>query len=107
MRPSALPRLRKPEKNTAAKPAEFIVNIKNWENPAPRFLAGRSLFAEIGFGLIGDVAVGAVGALLGDWLLPRFHISFWKRGAGLIVGTGAVVVRRRFACRGHADGAGR
>lgn len=47
-----------------------------------------------GFGLIGDAAVGVVGALLGDWLLPRFHIHFGSGVIGLIVsaGIGAVVV---------------
>ena len=27
-----------------------------------------------GFGLIGDLVVGIVGAFIGDWLLPQLHI---------------------------------
>jgi uncharacterized membrane protein YeaQ/YmgE (transglycosylase-associated protein family) len=47
-----------------------------------------------GFGLIGDIAVGIVGALVGSWLLPRVGIHI---GSGIltkiIVATlGAVLV---------------
>jgi uncharacterized membrane protein YeaQ/YmgE (transglycosylase-associated protein family) len=34
-----------------------------------------------GFGLIGDMAIGIVGAFIGHWLLPRLNIHL---GAGLI-----------------------
>jgi uncharacterized membrane protein YeaQ/YmgE (transglycosylase-associated protein family) len=34
-----------------------------------------------GFGLIGDVVVGWLGALVGHWLLPRLHIHL---GTGII-----------------------
>ncbi len=34
-----------------------------------------------GFGLIGDIVVGIVGAFFGGWLLPRFGINF---GVGLV-----------------------
>jgi uncharacterized membrane protein YeaQ/YmgE (transglycosylase-associated protein family) len=34
-----------------------------------------------GFGLIGDLLVGIIGAYIGDWLLPRLNIHF---GAGII-----------------------
>ena len=34
-----------------------------------------------GFGLIGDLIVGIVGAFVGDWLLPRLNIHL---GAGMI-----------------------
>jgi uncharacterized membrane protein YeaQ/YmgE (transglycosylase-associated protein family) len=44
------------------------------------WLAGE-LVAGGGFGVIGDIAVGIVGALIGSWLLPRL---------GLHVGTGFV-----------------
>ena len=37
------------------------------------FLASRFLRGS-GLGVVGDGAVGIVGALLGDWILPRFHI---------------------------------
>jgi uncharacterized membrane protein YeaQ/YmgE (transglycosylase-associated protein family) len=39
-----------------------------------------------GFGLVGDIAVGIVGALIGTWLLPRLGIHI---GGGLV---GAIVV---------------
>jgi uncharacterized membrane protein YeaQ/YmgE (transglycosylase-associated protein family) len=47
-----------------------------------------------GFGLVGDAAVGIVGALIGDWLLPRFNFHFWSGLMGLIVDAaiGAVVL---------------
>jgi uncharacterized membrane protein YeaQ/YmgE (transglycosylase-associated protein family) len=33
-----------------------------------------------GFGVVGDACVGIVGAMLGDWLLPRFNFRFhWRR----------------------------
>ena len=34
-----------------------------------------------GLGLIGDLLVGLVGALIGSWLLPRLHIDL---GSGLL-----------------------
>jgi uncharacterized membrane protein YeaQ/YmgE (transglycosylase-associated protein family) len=44
------------------------------------WLAGK-LVRGAGFGLIGNMAVGIVGALIGDWLLPRLGIHL---GAGII-----------------------
>jgi uncharacterized membrane protein YeaQ/YmgE (transglycosylase-associated protein family) len=35
------------------------------------YLAGRVARGS-GFGLVGDAAVGIVGALIGSWLMPRF-----------------------------------
>jgi uncharacterized membrane protein YeaQ/YmgE (transglycosylase-associated protein family) len=29
-----------------------------------------------GFGLIGDLIVGLIGAFIGDWLLPQLNIHF-------------------------------
>lgn len=57
------------------------------------WLAGK-IVAGGGFGLIGDIAVGIVGALIGTWLLPRLGIHI---GSGfvstIIVATiGAVVL---------------
>jgi uncharacterized membrane protein YeaQ/YmgE (transglycosylase-associated protein family) len=34
-----------------------------------------------GFGLIGDIVIGIIGALIAGWLLPYLHVSF---GAGII-----------------------
>jgi len=36
------------------------------------WLIGKVLRGN-GFGLVGDAAVGVVGALIGEWLLPRFN----------------------------------
>ena len=38
-----------------------------------------------GFGVIGDLIIGVVGAFIGDYLLAQFHIHF---GAGLV---GAII----------------
>jgi uncharacterized membrane protein YeaQ/YmgE (transglycosylase-associated protein family) len=38
-----------------------------------------------GFGLIGDLIVGIIGAFIGDWLLPRLNIHFGAGTVGLIV----------------------
>jgi uncharacterized membrane protein YeaQ/YmgE (transglycosylase-associated protein family) len=57
------------------------------------YLAGRVVRGS-GFGLVGDCAVGVVGSLLGDWLLPRFGVHFIGGIAGLAVDSaiGAVVL---------------
>jgi uncharacterized membrane protein YeaQ/YmgE (transglycosylase-associated protein family) len=44
------------------------------------WLAGK-LVKGGGFGLVGDLIVGVVGALIGGWLLPRLGIYL---GAGLL-----------------------
>ena len=44
------------------------------------WLAGR-VMAGGGFGLIGDLIVGLVGAFIGDWLLPRLGIHL---GVGIV-----------------------
>jgi uncharacterized membrane protein YeaQ/YmgE (transglycosylase-associated protein family) len=44
------------------------------------WLAGK-IVRGAGFGLIGDLIVGVIGAFIGDWLLPRL---------GIILGTGIV-----------------
>ena len=36
------------------------------------WLIGKVLRGN-GFGLVGDAAIGIVGALVGDWLLPHFN----------------------------------
>jgi uncharacterized membrane protein YeaQ/YmgE (transglycosylase-associated protein family) len=47
-----------------SKPSGIIVGI------VAGWLAGRVMEGG-GFGLIGDLLVGLVGAFIGDWLLPR------------------------------------
>ncbi len=47
-----------------------------------------------GFGLIGDAAIGVVGALIGSWLLPRagIHIGSGFVGAIIVATIGAVIL---------------
>ena len=47
-----------------------------------------------GFGLVGDAAIGVVGALIGDWLVPRLNFHFWSGLTGMIIdaAVGAVVL---------------
>jgi uncharacterized membrane protein YeaQ/YmgE (transglycosylase-associated protein family) len=51
----------------------FVGIIAGW-------LAGRVMEGG-GFGLIGDLLVGLVGAFIGNWLLPRLGIHL---GVGLV-----------------------
>ncbi len=44
------------------------------------YLAGRVVEGG-GFGLIGDLVVGLIGAFIGDWLLPQLGIHL---GVGII-----------------------
>src|SRR5580704_12519565 len=44
------------------------------------WLAGK-IVDGAGFGLIGDLIVGVIGAFIGDWLLPRLNIHL---GVGLV-----------------------
>ena len=57
------------------------------------YLAGRVVRGS-GFGLVGDSAIGVVGSLLGDWLIPRFGVHFVGGMAGLVVNSaiGAIVL---------------
>ena len=48
------------------------------------WLIGKVLRGN-GFGLVGDAAIGIVGALIGDWLLPRFNLHFWSGLTGMII----------------------
>lgn len=48
------------------------------------WLAGK-IVASGGFGLIGDIAVGIVGALIGTWLLPRLGIHIHRGFVGTII----------------------
>jgi len=44
------------------------------------WLAGRVMEGG-GFGLVGDLVVGLIGAFIGDWLLPQLGVHF---GTGII-----------------------
>jgi uncharacterized membrane protein YeaQ/YmgE (transglycosylase-associated protein family) len=47
-----------------------------------------------GFGLIGNIVIGIIGALVAGWLLPQLHIALASGTLGSIVDAtiGAVVV---------------
>ena len=57
------------------------------------WLAGE-LVAGGGFGLVGDIAIGIVGALIGTWMLPRLgiHIGSGFVSAIIVATIGAVVL---------------
>jgi uncharacterized membrane protein YeaQ/YmgE (transglycosylase-associated protein family) len=57
------------------------------------WLIGKVLRGN-GFGLVGDAAIGVVGALIGDWLIPRLNLHFWSGLTGMIIeaAIGAVVL---------------
>jgi uncharacterized membrane protein YeaQ/YmgE (transglycosylase-associated protein family) len=57
------------------------------------WLIGKVLRGN-GFGLVGDAAIGIVGALIGDWLLPRFNFHIWSGLTGMVIesAVGAIVV---------------
>ena len=57
------------------------------------WLAGRVMEGG-GFGLIGDLVVGLIGAFIGDWLLPRLGIHLGTGVVAAIVNAfiGAVVL---------------
>jgi uncharacterized membrane protein YeaQ/YmgE (transglycosylase-associated protein family) len=64
----------------------FVGIVAGW-------LAGRVMDGG-GFGLIGDLLVGLVGAFIGDWLLPRLgiHLGVGMVAAILNAFIGAVVL---------------
>jgi len=57
------------------------------------WLAGKVVKGN-GFGLVGDAAIGIVGALIGDWLLHRFGVHFGFGIISLIINAtiGAIVL---------------
>jgi uncharacterized membrane protein YeaQ/YmgE (transglycosylase-associated protein family) len=62
-----------------------------------------------GFGLIGDLIVGIIGAFIGDWLLPRLNIHLGVGTVSLIINAtiGAIVlliILRLVAGRGGMGG---
>jgi uncharacterized membrane protein YeaQ/YmgE (transglycosylase-associated protein family) len=69
------------------------------------WLAGRIVDGG-GFGLIGDIAVGIVGALIGSWLLPRLgiHLASGIVSEIIVATIGAILLLLivRFASGGFA-----
>jgi uncharacterized membrane protein YeaQ/YmgE (transglycosylase-associated protein family) len=57
------------------------------------YLAGRVMEGG-GFGLIGDLLVGLIGAFIGDWLMPQLGIHLGVGVVALIINAfiGAVVL---------------
>lgn len=57
------------------------------------WLAGKIVRGS-GFGVIGDIAIGIVGAFIGDWLLPRLGVHLGSGTISLIVNAtlGAIVL---------------
>jgi len=57
------------------------------------WLAGQ-IVQGTGFGLIGDMVIGVVGAFIGDWLLPRvgLHLGVGMISAIINATIGAVVL---------------
>jgi uncharacterized membrane protein YeaQ/YmgE (transglycosylase-associated protein family) len=57
------------------------------------WLIGKVLRGN-GFGLVGDAAIGIVGALIGDWLMPRFNFHIWSGLTGMVIesAVGAIVL---------------
>ena len=69
------------------------------------WLAGQ-LVRGTGFGLIGDLIIGVIGAFIGTWLLPRLNIHIGSGIVGAIVSAtiGAVlllIILRVFRKRGR------
>jgi len=61
------------------------------------WLAGKIVRGN-GFGLVGDVAIGIVGALIGDWFLHRLGVYFGSGIIGLTINAtiGAIVLLLAF-----------
>src|SRR5262249_26681438 len=57
------------------------------------WLAGRVMEGG-GFGIIGDLVVGLIGAFIGDWLLPQLGVHFGTGIVPLIINAfiGAVIL---------------
>lgn len=74
------------------------------------YLAGV-IMRGTGFGLIGDLLVGLIGAFIGDWLLPRLDIHLGVGIIALIVNAliGAIILIlliRLIGGRGWGGGGG-
>jgi uncharacterized membrane protein YeaQ/YmgE (transglycosylase-associated protein family) len=57
------------------------------------WLAGKVVDGG-GFGIIGDLVVGIIGAFIGDWMLPRLNIHLGSGFVSLIINAtiGAIVL---------------
>ena len=57
------------------------------------YLSGK-VVRDTGFGIVGDACVGIVGAMIGDWPLPRlnFHLFGGVTGLAIDAAIGAIVL---------------
>ena len=57
------------------------------------WLAGQ-IVRGAGFGLIGNIVIGILGALLAGWLLPQLHVELASGTLGSIINStiGAVII---------------
>jgi uncharacterized membrane protein YeaQ/YmgE (transglycosylase-associated protein family) len=64
----------------------FVGLIAGW-------LAGL-IVQGTGFGLVGDIVIGVIGAFVGDWMMPRLgiHLGFGVLSAIINATIGAVVL---------------
>ena len=64
----------------------FVGIVAGW-------LAGL-IIQGTGFGLIGDLVIGIIGAFIGDWMLPRLgiHLGFGLVSAIINATIGAIVL---------------
>ena len=73
------------------------------------WIAGQ-IVAGGGFGLLGDLLLGIVGAFIGNWLLPQFGIHLGAGILGLIINAaiGAMILLLilRLFSRGRTGGPG-
>jgi uncharacterized membrane protein YeaQ/YmgE (transglycosylase-associated protein family) len=60
----------------------------------------------VGLGLVSDLAVGVVGAFIGDWLLPRFGIHLGVGTIALIINATIGAVLLLLAIRVFSRGRG-
>jgi uncharacterized membrane protein YeaQ/YmgE (transglycosylase-associated protein family) len=60
-----------------------MIVILSWAR-LPDTLSGK-VMRGAGFGLVGDVCVGIVEAMIGDWLLPRLNFHFVGGVMGLAI----------------------
>src|SRR5271157_869907 len=72
------------------------------------WLAGKIVRGS-GFGLVGDAAIGIVGALIGDWLLHRLGVHFGSGIIGLTINAtiGATVLLFALRLTGSSGWGGR
>jgi uncharacterized membrane protein YeaQ/YmgE (transglycosylase-associated protein family) len=72
------------------------------------WLAGKIIRGN-GFGLVGDAAIGIVGALIGDWLLHRLGLHFGSGIIGLVINAtiGAIVLLLPLRLMGASGGGSR